>query len=103
MVVMGGRRGSGMVGRIGVHGLAVDAFPERGPFVVGEGVEEGLPERALRVLVGGFHLRPAVAGSVAVVVGLGIVVVWWGGRLVAVGAVVVVVMAAGVSGVQRCG
>ncbi len=36
--------GGGVVGRVGVDRLAVDALPVGGAFVVGEGVEEGFPE-----------------------------------------------------------
>lgn len=38
-----------VVGRVGVDRLAVDALPERGAFVVGEGVEEGFAECGVRV------------------------------------------------------
>lgn len=43
----------GFVGAVGVDGLAVDGFPERGAFVVGESVEERFAEGGVGVEVGG--------------------------------------------------
>ena len=77
-----------------MDGLPVDALPERGTFVVGEGVEEGFAECGVwvRVLL--------VLLEVIVVVGVG----WGVGTpFGAVVVVVVVVMAMGVSGVLRRG
>lgn len=74
--------------------LPVHTFPERGSFVVGEGVEEGFAEGDVRVHEEGFFV-PAVAG-VFVIIGRG---VW-----MSFGAVVAaVVMAPGVARVLREG
>lgn len=48
-----------------MDGLPVDAFPVRGPFVVGEGVEERFPERRVRghvLAVVVFHVVGVVGG-----------------------------------------
>ena len=67
--------------------LAVDAFPEGGAFVVGEGVEEGFAEGGVWVeVLGGFG-----AGEVGGVVEVGSV--GWGAGVSARAVVVVVVVA----------
>lgn len=64
--------GGGSVGGVGVDGLTVDGFPERGAFVVGEGVEEGFSKRGFGVegLVG----RGGGGGGASMAVMVGAVV-----------------------------
>lgn len=57
-----------IVGGVCVYRLAIHAFPERGPFVIGHGVEEGFAEC-------GVWVRPPLR----VVVGVWAVLVWWPG------------------------
>lgn len=70
-----------------MDGLAVDAFPECGAFVVGEGIEEGFSERGVGVEVlvglGVWDVGGVVVGRVR----------GWGVRT-SMGAVVVAVIAA---------
>lgn len=74
--------------------MPVDSLPEVSAFVVGEGVEQGLPECDVGVYVEGFFV-PVVGGFV--------VVIWWGVGSSFGAVVVAVMMAAGVSRVLRCG
>lgn len=67
-----------------MDGLAVDGFPERGTFVVGEGIEEGFAEGGIGGEVrGGGWGGEVAAGAVVVVAVRGV-----GGGVSAVGALV---------------